>query len=442
MATLCLYISVMLPFIGAFGQDLKPSARDNFTLVDQIINSFFVFDIFLNFRTAYAVDDGIYVTDAKSIALNYLRSWFAVDLLSSFPFDLASSGQMIDLQAAKLLKLSKLARVLRVSKTVHIDFADLSDAFDDWMQGKLIQQLTRRGSVFIKAILLCHWLACGLKLVDTGILSEYVPNGPVWQVYVAALYWSMTTLTTVGYGDMIPTSDQERGYTTIAMVIGGGFYGYIVGTITSMVSNDDLNAAAYYDRMDLIKAWLDHHRLPKMKKRIIRRYFQAYLKEKSAVSEGEIWNDLSPELQKEVGSYIVHENVMCNPLFDGMPQGNVVKLQAILRRVTIMAGYRVTHAGEGGTAMYIILHGKVNKETNDGPCLMGPGESFGEEIVLGISESYDYTTTVVEKTMLEMLLEDEFLNLFSAMPQVVDRMRANTFLMHPDWKERFDEQGN
>merc|ERR1719487_2491084 len=119
----------------------------------------------------------------------------------------------------------------------------------------------------------------------------------------------MTTLTTVGYGDIIPSSDLERGYTTLAMVVGGAFYGYIVGSITTIVANNDLNSSAYYDRMDLIHAWLTHHRLPMQMKRTLRRYFKAYLMDKSAVSEADIWHDLSPELQKDVGQYIVHQEV-------------------------------------------------------------------------------------------------------------------------------------
>ena len=38
-------------------------------------------------------------------------------------------------------------------------------------------------------------------------------------------------------------------------------HGYAVGIICSMVANRDLNAAAYHDKMDLVYAWVDHHRL-------------------------------------------------------------------------------------------------------------------------------------------------------------------------------------
>merc|ERR1719277_2266748 len=99
---------------------------------------------------------------------------------------------------------------------------------------------------------------------------------------------------------MIPSSDAERAYTLGAMVVGGAFYGYVVGSISSLVSNSDLNASAYYDRMDLIHAWLDHHRLPMAIKRLLRRFFQAYLRESAALKETDVWHELTPELQKAV----------------------------------------------------------------------------------------------------------------------------------------------
>merc|ERR1719424_959813 len=144
-----------------------------------------------------------------------------------------------------------------------------------------------------------------------------------------------------------------------------------------MVSNSDLNASAYYARMDLIQAWLSHHHLPLQLKKTLHRYFKAYLSERSAISEAEIWDDLSPELQKEVGHYLLHESVKTNPLFDGLGIGCVVRLQSILQKVTVLRGRQVITKGETGTAMYIILSGMCQIEKHGEDTVvskLGPGQ--------------------------------------------------------------------
>jgi len=47
-----------------------------------------VTDIVLNFRTTFVNCKGEVVSKSRSIALNYLKSWFIVDLLAALPFDL------------------------------------------------------------------------------------------------------------------------------------------------------------------------------------------------------------------------------------------------------------------------------------------------------------------------------------------------------------------
>merc|ERR1719272_1695034 len=111
-----------------------------------------------------------------------------------------------------------------------------------------------------------------MKLVDDnrGWLHNYRDvGGRFWPEYVSAIYWAMTTLTTVGYGDIVPTTDGERLFATLSMMVGGAFYGYVVGAINSMVSNSDLNSSAFHGRMDLIYAWMNHHRFPNVMKRTL-----------------------------------------------------------------------------------------------------------------------------------------------------------------------------
>lgn len=44
-------------------------------------------DIVLNFRTTYVSRKGEVVSNSKSIAVNYLKGWFMVDLVAALPFD-------------------------------------------------------------------------------------------------------------------------------------------------------------------------------------------------------------------------------------------------------------------------------------------------------------------------------------------------------------------
>ena len=75
----------------------------------------------------------------------------------------------------------------------------------------------------------------------------------------------------MGYGDICPESDAERLYAIVAMVIGGAFYGYIIGNISSIVSSTDVNSRAYYERMDLIHTYMTIRKFPRKLRRKVGR---------------------------------------------------------------------------------------------------------------------------------------------------------------------------
>jgi hypothetical protein len=437
---ICTYIAICFPFVIAWEDSISKHTNDIFGVVDVCTDAIFVFDIFINFFTGFYGPDGELIMSCRRTAGHYLRTWFWLDFVSTFPFDDLSGGNMVDLQVLKLLKLGKLLKIVKLLAPRNVDISDFSELLEDVSTTKIVQIIHRRCAVLFNMVVLCHWLACGMKIVDQGFLTDYMGGAlrdRLWSEYLAAWYFAMTTLTSVGYGDITPKTDGERVYTTFAMVIGCWFYGYVVGCICSMISNNDLNATAYYDRMELVHAWLTHHRLPLPMKRMLRRYFKAYLQEKSALKETDIWHDLSPELQKEVGEYMISEDVKMNPIFDGLKMGTIVRLQSILHRITVLQSHAIIMQGEAGTAMYIIVSGLLEltreKEQSTMATKLGAGESFGEEILLGFSETYDYTVVVLEKAKLEMIVEDDFLHLFQFMPNVLERMRQNAVDLNPQW---------
>jgi len=58
-------------------------------------------------------------------------------------------------------------------------------------------------------------------------------------LYLVSLYWSFTTLTTVGYGDVNAVSENEMILALIWMMFGVGTYSFIIGTFTSVLQNYD-----------------------------------------------------------------------------------------------------------------------------------------------------------------------------------------------------------
>ena len=84
---LCLtfYTAIMVPYNVAFKN--KTSEDVSLLVVDSIVDVIFFIDIVLNFHTTFVGPGGEVVSDPKVIRMNYLKSWFVIDLLSCLPYD-------------------------------------------------------------------------------------------------------------------------------------------------------------------------------------------------------------------------------------------------------------------------------------------------------------------------------------------------------------------
>ena len=103
-------------------------------MLEIVATIIFIVDIVLNFRTAVKIR-GVLVTDSKTIAMEYLKFWFLIDLIAILPVDKLYSGDDSSVRSVnkllRLLRVFKLFRVFRISRILSRveDFTKFNPSF-------------------------------------------------------------------------------------------------------------------------------------------------------------------------------------------------------------------------------------------------------------------------------------------------------------------------
>ena len=150
--------------------------------------------------------------------MRYVRSFYGViDLLAVLPTYLAvlvpGLHALIDV---RVLRLLRLFRILKLGAYVS-EFAAM---------GRAIAASRRKILVFLSFVMLVVWVMGTLMYVIEGPASGFtsIPIG---------VYWAITTMTTVGFGDITPKTDLGRLLASVMMLIGWGTLAVPTGIVSA-----------------------------------------------------------------------------------------------------------------------------------------------------------------------------------------------------------------
>ena len=83
-----------------------------------------------------------------------------------------------------------------------------------------------------------YWLATHHKSSENTWIGSQVENfeqKSIWLGYTYSIYWSIVTLTTVGYGDLHAVNTGEKIFNMIYMFFNIGLTAYLIGNMTNLI---------------------------------------------------------------------------------------------------------------------------------------------------------------------------------------------------------------
>ncbi|XP_012227366.1 potassium voltage-gated channel protein eag isoform X4 [Linepithema humile] len=394
---LCLtfYTAIMVPYNVAFKN--KTSEDVSLLVVDSIVDVIFFIDIVLNFHTTFVGPGGEVVSDPKVIRMNYLKSWFIIDLLSCLPYDVFNAFDHDEDGIGSLFSALKVVRLLRLGRVVR----------------KLDRYLEYGAAMLI--LLLCfymlvaHWLACiwysiGRSDADQGVQYSWLwklanvtqsPYSYLWTnastapelvagpsrrtMYVTALYFTMTCMTSVGFGNVAAETDNEKIFTICMMIIAALLYATIFGHVTTIIQQMTSATAKYHDMLNNVREFMKLHEVPKALSERVMDYVVSTWAMTKGLDTDKVLNYCPKDMKADICVHLNRKVFNEHPAFRLASDGCLRALAMHFTMSHSAPGDLLYHTGESIDSLCFIVTGSLEVIQDDEVvAILGKGDVFGD----------------------------------------------------------------
>jgi len=392
-----LYYIFSLPLVVMKLPENNMHSNDIFSIASAcLVDSIFVLDLFFRFQCFMYYEEGLIVFDQERIRHKFSQDNSVIgQIITAFPFDflaLAFSYRLFN-----ILRISKILRLSGVIKCI----ARLERTLAHFKLGG-DHTFLRVIKLNFLLIIVCHWVGClwfycadlsielGLstnwRMVDEEDKSLSIEHSDFggFSAYLRSIYWAIVSMSTVGYGDIIPTNALETTFTTIVILFGGLMLPAIVGGLAAYLSNLNLATRAHRQRIALAKQYMKHCSMDDILIERVMNYYDYVWSRQGAIDEESILNELPGPLRQNVAIFVNQVHIDAAPFFTVCDDAIKELLVAILKPRVFMPLDSIVQESEVGTEMFFIEKGKVAVLSKEGIVIsfLSKGDYFGESVLL------------------------------------------------------------
>ena len=331
-----------------------------------------------------------------------------IDILASIPYDgLTYSFGLHGYQVFALFRLLRLVRVARLY-TLMSNLA-------------LVPKALRVTMLFCLSIMVIHWIACGWSLIHPEKVGDVTTH------YIKSLYWAVTTLTTIGYGDITPTTTLGRLYTMPIMILGVGVYGFVIANVTRLFTTADRYKEKSKERLGDVATFMKYYNIPDRLQGQVFGYYNHLINKRLTENDTTIIADLPLALQHELQTYMNMRLIRTVPVFKNCSHACLKDVASALEQKSFSPGQNIIRIGELGNEMFMIGHGTVDVIFNDGTVVatLHEGQVFGEAALLR-ETTRNADVRAQNYCDLYILKKENFTEIIKKHPDLLENMQSVT----------------
>ena len=376
----------------------------NNPVLDLVVDLFFLIDIAINFRTTYVNCNDEIVSHTSKIAVHYFKGWFLIDLLAASPlfFDFLFRNTQVGSASANVMSLMKtirLFRLLRVARKI--------DRYSEYGAAALFL-------LMMGFMLIAHWLACAfyfLGKLEKPILDAANRSGIGWldnladsikqpyiyrfnpitgrnmsyggptvtDRYVTALYFTISSLTQVGFGNVAPSTVNEKYFTIIIMIVGALLYATIFGNVSAIFNRLYSGAQRYGVQRSRVSEFIKFHQIPNPLRQRLEEYFKHAWSYSNGIDMNNVLRGFPDFLQADICLHLNRTLLTNSEAFKNASQGCLRTLSMKFKSTHAPPGDTLVHKSDIIDALYFISRGNI--EVLDGDtvtAILGKNDIFGE----------------------------------------------------------------
>lgn len=394
-----LYLAISIPVFLCF---LIP-VEGIWVYLEFAIQILYIFDIIVSLNTGFFNKGGLIMIRSQ-IARHYVKNWLFADLMSSFPFVWMLTGnvfgaEIIDesldkkyLLALKLPRMIRLLKLLKIYKMKKI-VLDIEDFFRNHLASIWFLFM----KLFSRVLIIAHWAACLFYYVAYTNLDRNQVNWLIdfeaneenniskSEFYVTSMYWAITTMVSVGYGDFHPLSTTERFFGIFSMACLSSMFAFIIGNLSSLISAANSKENNYRDMISSVNKYMKKKKLPRELQYRVRSYIDYMHESDNGVEydEDNILSLFSSRLKDEIYECLHGHVIKSCVLFSTgyFTKELIIHLPRLLNYQAYAPVDSIFEEGEASRTLYFIVSGEVevfHPTSRSSYAVLGAEKYFGE----------------------------------------------------------------